>query len=117
MVRIEKAGNWSPGLYVRPIRDLNFDCKSNIFDALPKRGERYLIESCFDPSLREDMLSEDQSLQRLRLNHALMFANPRLLNYKIKLYGYEFIDKMGFDYYPSVKLFIPDIFYKGNRDN
>lgn len=110
MQEIEKAGAFSPGQKVKPVRDISIKIKSSLFDDTTHlaRGESYLIEKCYDLVWREDMKSDDPSLERIRMNHALMYSDPRNLQYRLKLYGFELMDRFGFDYYLPANLFVPE---------
>lgn len=110
MKEIENAGAFSPGSRVKPIRDISIKFKSSLFEDTTHlaRGESYLIEKCYDLIWRDDMKSDDPSLEKIRMRHAIMHSNPRSLPYRLKLYGFELIDKFGFDYYPPSSLFVPE---------
>lgn len=110
MVKIENAGFWSPGKYVQLIKDFNFKVVSCVFgdDFQLTKGTKVLIEECYDCVLREDMLNEDKFTQQQMLNRKLMFAAPSILQYRLKLYGIDFVDRLGFPYYPRTNLFIPE---------
>ena len=109
MKEVEQAGEFSPGKKVKPVRDIKLILKSSIFeDDCLKRGEVYLIEKCFDLIWHPDFECEDKSLERIKINMALLRAKPSKLQYRIKIFGFEFIDKLGFDYYPRSNLFVPE---------
>ena len=108
MSEAENAGAFSPGQRVKPIRNIPFLGKSIYDTTCLERGESYLIDKCFDLVWRNDMQSDDKSLERIRLNHALMFANPKILNYRIKLFGFDLVDKFGFEYLLPSNLFVPE---------
>lgn len=112
-MRIEKAGIFSQGNKIKPVRDLvEFAgrIKESIFDEkYPIRGQEYIIDECHDfaPILHtnDEHGNETKNLDGRRLLH----CRPSLLQFKIKLFGFEMtLDKMGFEYMFRSNLFVPD---------
>jgi hypothetical protein len=97
MRSISNAGAMSPGNKVKPVKDLlGFAqrIESSLLDeAFPLRGQEYLIEECFD---------------LIPYGKRLLFAAPRLLQYRIKLFGFTMkTDRMGQEYLFNSNLFVP----------
>ena len=113
MAKIEKAGAYSPGNRVKPIRDLSHlakRIKSSLFDEqYPVIGTSYLIDECHDnvpPLYVKDENGDDTDVLDCR---RLLHVRPALLQFDIKLFGFEMdTDRMGMPYYFKSNLFVPD---------
>ena len=111
MAKIEKAGAYSPGNRVKPIKDLSHlakRIKSSPFDEqYPVIGTSYLIDECHDnvPMI----LKENANGQMVPDERRLLHVRPALLQFEIKLFGFEMEeDRMGMPYYFKSNLFVPD---------
>jgi len=111
MVKLENAGEYSPGKRVKPIKDLAYLAKRislSLFDErYPILGSSYLIDECWDfvPMLLKKNGRDEAVPDERRLFH----VRPSLLQFRLKLFGFEMNnDKMGQPYYFNSNLFVPE---------
>ncbi len=111
-MRIEKAGIFSQGNKVKPVRDLvEFEkrIKESIFDEqYPLRGQEYIINECHDYAPVLYTTDERGEYTNNLDGRRLMHCRPHLLQFKIKLFGFEMnLDKVGFEFMFRSNLFVP----------